>query len=78
MHAQNIAFVITVFAWQIWDMSSREERILAVKRLLVLTVIGLSLFGLRRGADYYVNGLDKAEKLAAIRVETAKWVYPNV
>ena len=70
-----IAFVITVLAWQIWNMSSREERILAVKRLLVLTVIGLSLFGLRRGADYYVNGLDKAEKLAAIRVETAHPLY---
>jgi hypothetical protein len=70
-----IAFVITVLAWQIWDMSSRKERVLAVKRLLILTVIGLALFGLRRGADYYVNGLDKAEKLAAIRVETARPLF---
>jgi len=70
-----IAFVITVLAWQIWEMGGREERILAVKRLLILALIGLSLFGLRRGADYYVNGLDKAEKLAAIRVETAKPLY---
>ena len=70
-----IAFVITVLAWQVWDMSSREERVLAVKRLLILTVIGLALFGLRRGADYYVNGLDKAEKLAAIRVETARPLF---
>ncbi len=70
-----IAFVISVLLWQIWNMSSREERVLTVKRLLILTLIGLTLFGLRKGADYYVNGLDKAEKLANMRVQIADPLY---
>lgn len=70
-----IAFVITVIIGQIWEMESGEEQILAVKRVLILTLIGLSLFGLRRGADYYVNGLDKAEKLIEISIETAHPLY---
>lgn len=70
-----IVFIICVLVWQIWEMGSREERILAVKRLLVLSFIGLSLFGLRIGVDYYVNGFDRADKLANIRVETAEPLY---
>ncbi len=70
-----IAFVLTFIAWQIWQSQERVERILMLKRLLVLTVIGISIFGLRKGADYYVNGLDKGEKLAKIRVETARTLY---
>ncbi len=70
-----IAFVITVLAWQIWEMGDREEQILAVKRLSLLTLIGLTLFGLRVGADYSVNGLDKAEKLESMRLETAGPLY---
>lgn len=70
-----IAFVITVLAWQIWQLDSKEERKTVLKRLLILTLIGLSLFGMRRGADYYVNGLDKADKIAKMRVETAKPLF---
>jgi hypothetical protein len=66
-----IVFVISVLIWQIWEMGSREERLLVVKRMLVLSLIGLSLFGLRRGVDYYVNGFDRADKLAKMSVETA-------
>jgi len=69
------AFVISVLVWQIWSMESGEERILIVKRLLLLTLIGLALFGLRTGADYYVNGLDKGEKLANMRIETADSLF---
>jgi len=70
-----IVFVISVLVWQIWEMGSREQRTLVVKRMLIVSLIGLSLFGLRRGADYYVNGFDKADKLAKITVETAIPLY---
>jgi len=70
-----IAFVITVLAWQIWELGNKEEQKLVMKRLLVLILIGLSLFGMRRGADYYVNGFDKAEKIATIRSELAKPLF---
>jgi hypothetical protein len=70
-----IGFIISLLGYQIWEMSDREKRILVGKRLLILTLIGLALFGLRRGADYYVNGLDKADKLANMRIETAGSLY---
>ena len=70
-----IIFILGVLAWQIWEMGSKEERLLAVKRLLILSVIGLSLFSLRIGADYYVNGFDRADKIADIRSELAAPLY---
>jgi len=70
-----IGFIISLLGYQIWQMSDREERFLVGRRLLILTLIGLALFGLRRGADYYVNGLDRADKLANMRIETAGPLY---
>ena len=70
-----ILFILTVLGWQIWIMGSREERFLAMKRLLVLSVIGISLFSLRIGADYYVNGFDRADKIANLRAEIADPLY---
>lgn len=70
-----IAFLLIVIGWQIWEIDSKEERVLVVKRLLIITMIGCALFGLRRGADYYVNGLDKTAKLYAIRVKLAEPIF---
>ncbi len=70
-----IGFIISLLGYQIWEMSDREDRILAGRRLLIITLIGLALFGLRRGTDYYINGFDKSEKLAKMRVETAGYLY---
>jgi hypothetical protein len=47
------------------------EKKTAILRLLLLTCIALSLYGLRVGADYYVNGLDRVEKMAQIMEERA-------
>ncbi len=70
-----IVFILTYLAWQIYQEKDRQERLLMLKRLAVLSMIGLCLFGLRRGADYYVNGVDRAEKLAKIRVEKARKIF---
>lgn len=70
-----IAFVITFLAWQLWVEKSKEQRLHMTKRMFVIVMIGLALFGLRRGADYYVNGLDRSEKLAKVRVETANRLF---
>lgn len=66
-----IAFVACVLAWQLYEIKDKEKRLIFVKRLSVLLLIGMTLFGMRRGADYYVNGIDKAEKITKMRIETA-------
>ncbi|MGW8192646.1 MAG: hypothetical protein ACWGOX_00135 [Desulforhopalus sp.] len=51
------------------------ERKEAVVRLVMITIIGAAVFGLRHGADYMVNGPDREEKLAVVREETADPLY---
>lgn len=54
------------------------ERKEAVKRLVLITLVGLTIFGLRFGVDYMVNGLDRQEKLASIQEELAHpWYKPS-
>ncbi len=50
----------------------------AVLRLILITVIACGVYGLRIGADYWVNGLDRAEKMDNIAKELAEPLYnPN-
>lgn len=44
-------------------------------RLLVLFMAGLTLSGIRIAGNYYVNGLDRATRLAAIQEELAEIAY---
>jgi hypothetical protein len=54
------------------------ERKEAVKRLTLITLVGLIIFGLRFGADYMVNGPDRHEKLASMQEELAHpWYKPS-
>lgn len=54
------------------------ERKEAVKRLALITLVGLIIFGLRFGADYMVNGIDRQEKLASLQEEMAHpWYKPS-
>ena len=49
-----------------------------IKRLVALAIISSVFVGLRFGADYYVNGLDRAEKLEQVRETFAYHEYnPN-
>ncbi len=47
------------------------EKKAAILRLMLLTLVGLSIFGLRVGADYLVNGFDREEKIVRLQEELA-------
>lgn len=47
----------------------------AFKRLILITVLGLSFLGVRIGVDYAVNGLDRKEKIAAVQEEYGDYKY---
>lgn len=62
-------FLVQEFYWE------RKEAIL---RLLLITFLGLAIFGLRVGADYMVNGPDRREKIVSIQEEKAlSWYKPS-
>ena len=50
----------------------------AFKRLVLITIIGLGVLGLRVGADYQVNGMDRQEKIVSLQEELANpWYKPS-
>ena len=50
----------------------------AVLRLILITVIACGVFGIRTGADYWVNGPDRMEKIDNMAKEVAdSWYNPN-
>ncbi len=54
------------------------EKKAAIIRLLLITLVGLSIFGLRVGADYYVNGFDREEKILKLQEDMAHaWYKPG-
>jgi hypothetical protein len=60
------------------DKSLAERRKTIFIRLMVITLAGVFIFGLRTGADYLVNGLDRQEKILKIEEEVAQtWYKPS-
>ncbi len=54
------------------------EKKAAIIRLILITCVGLSIFGLRHGADYLVNGSDRQEKIGRLQEEMAHaWYKPS-
>jgi hypothetical protein len=54
------------------------EKKAAILRLVLITVIGLGILGLRIGADYLVNGFDREEKIVRLQEELAHpWYKPS-
>ena len=54
------------------------EKKAAILRLILITFVGLSVFGLRVGADYLVNGFDREEKIVRLQEEMAHaWYKPG-
>lgn len=47
----------------------------AILRVLLITFLGLSIFGLRFGADYLVNGADFEAKITRLQKEKASYYY---
>jgi len=52
-----------------------EKRKTAMKRLFAISVVGLTLFSLRVGTDYAVNGIARNEKIRVLREELARPSY---
>jgi len=64
--------------WQLFKSVAAEERRRVLSRILLVTLFALTLAGLRIGADYYVNGLDRQEKVAAMQEKKAHhWYKPS-
>jgi hypothetical protein len=53
------------------------EKKAAILRLTVITCVGLSIFGLRVGTDYVVNGFDREEKIVRLQEELAHPWYKS-
>jgi len=60
------------------SISERMHRSIFPVRLIILTLLALTLTAGRIGMDYYVNGLDRNVKMAAVQEETAHhWYKPS-
>ncbi len=72
-------FVILVYAVILyrWVNSDGQRRTLLF-RVLICSILAVLFAGLRIGADYYVNGADREEKLLTMREKTADhWYKPS-
>lgn len=49
----------------VWE-EEKKDRKKIIKRLAAIIIIGLFLAGLRFGADYFVNGINRAEKVEQV------------
>ena len=60
---------------KIWQTTDRENRILVLKRFVVVVLLGLSLLAVKKAADYQVNGFARHEKLIKMRDKVANPMY---
>jgi hypothetical protein len=72
-------FILLVYAFIVWRwFKNPEDRMSIVTRIAAVTIIALAFAGLRVGADYYVNGGERSEKLALMQEKTAHhWYKPS-
>ena len=72
-------FIILIYAAFLWSwLESRGDRWIIFTRVLICSVIALTIAGARIGADYYVNGPDRKEKLLMMQEKTAHyWFKPS-
>ncbi len=73
-----IAFFYICLLWRIIKSDSPGSPSTAIIRIIVLTVLAIGFAGVRIGMDYYVNGLDRQEKIMVMQEKTAhKWYKPS-
>jgi len=73
-----IAFLAVVVCWRLFRTGDRAQRRTGLASIGALILVAGLLAGLRIGADYYVNGLDRQEKVAAMQEKTAHhWYKPS-
>ena len=72
-------FILLVYAFIVWNwFRNPEDRSSIIVRFAAVTIIALAFAGLRVGADYYVNGGDRSDKLALMQEKTAHhWYKPS-
>ncbi len=72
-------FILLVYAFIVWRwFKNPEDRMSVVTRIAAVTIFALAFAGLRVGADYYVNGGERSEKLALMQEKTAHhWYKPS-
>lgn len=74
-------FILFVFGYFVWKNVLAEyqwDRTKFFKRIAVVVLIAMGLVGLRVGADYAVNGLDRKAKINRLRAEIADPLFnPN-
>ena len=66
-----ILFLGGYAGWKIYFQAEARDRAQFFRRAVLVVLVGLALTGMRLGADYWVNGLDREEKVARMRVDTA-------
>ena len=72
-------FIILIYSVILWYwLRLPEGRTVIFVRILACTVLALFVASLRIGADYYVNGGERSEKLATMQERTAHhWYKPS-
>ena len=69
-------FIILIYSAILWHwFRTPSDRTVIVVRILVCTLLALVAAFLRVGADYYVNGVERGEKLVAMQEKTAHYWY---
>ena len=69
-----LPFLFFFYLWKNWFVTKELKKEFLI-RLLILVLASLSVAGARRACDYYVNGFDRAEKLAILQEQTAEPTY---
>jgi len=67
-------FLSCFFAWKLYFYPIHDKKIL-LKKLAVIMLLGALFAGGRFGADLYVNGFDKGEKIRNMQELTAKPMF---
>ncbi|MCP3931673.1 MAG: hypothetical protein GY705_21535 [Bacteroidetes bacterium] len=73
-----LVFAAGYFLWHLFFWVEAEKRIMYLKRLSTIALVAILFAGGRFGIDYYINGAERSEKIAALRIEYAEPLYnPN-
>lgn len=72
-------FIILLYAVIFWRcVTQRDGRKSVFYRVIAFTLLALLFAGLRVGADYYVNGMDRQQKILAMQEKRAHhWYKPS-
>lgn len=73
-----IVFLLGYFLWKHFLVGVQADRKLFARRITLIVVIALGIVGLKVGADYWVNGVDRDAKIARLKAQIADPLYnPN-